>query len=175
MSFRWENSACCTSPPTLSLPKVSCQLINHLCPVLSAKKKPTSTWILGGKGLELVPLWGSPLLPGGEAPNHSSCRGDSVGLTAQCNTPASLWLVFIPHPAMAGRETALAWPGTAPDPRLSMPAQRQAGWGRPRHKPVLPAPYVCCGCFCGVGTQPHTHTDIENINPGLQQLPKASM
>lgn len=38
MSFRWENCVCRTSPPALSLPKVSCQLTNHLCPVLSAKK-----------------------------------------------------------------------------------------------------------------------------------------
>lgn len=37
MSFRWENCVRCTLPPTLSLPKVSCQLINHLCPVLCAK------------------------------------------------------------------------------------------------------------------------------------------
>lgn len=101
MSFRWENSVCCTSPPTLSLPKVSCQLINHLCPVLSAKN-PTSIWILGGKVLESVPLLASPLLPGGKALNHNYCHGDSAGLTAQCNTPASLWLIFTSHSAMSG-------------------------------------------------------------------------
>lgn len=101
MSFRWENSVCCTSTPTLSLPKVSCQLINHLCPVLSAKN-PTSSWILRRKRLELVPLSGSPVLPGAKALNHSYCHGDSAGLTTQCNTPASLWLILIPHPAMSG-------------------------------------------------------------------------
>lgn len=73
MSFRWENCVCCTSPPTLSLPKVSCQLINHTCPVLSTK---TVTLILKRTRLntqELVPLLGSPVLPGGKTLTHSYC------------------------------------------------------------------------------------------------------
>jgi len=39
MSFRRDNCVCYTSPP-LSLLKIRCQLINHLCPVLRAKTLP---------------------------------------------------------------------------------------------------------------------------------------
>lgn len=70
MSFRWENCVCCTShtPPQSQL------AANIFAQFLV--QKTTSTLILKRTRLntqELVPLWGSPMLPGGKTLNHSYC------------------------------------------------------------------------------------------------------